>query len=86
MYIKPESVHDVNGLDQLTYETGGYYIMDRGYIDLERLSVINQHKIFFINRAKNKLQLKTKSAEKANKSTGVLCNQRISLKGFYSNQ
>lgn len=86
MYITPASVHDVNGLDQLTYETGGYYIMDRGYIDFERLSTIDQHKAFFVIRAKNNLQFVRKSGEKSDKSTGVLCDQRIELKGFYSNQ
>jgi IS4 transposase len=86
MYITPASVHDVNGLDQLTYETGGYYVMDLGYIDFERLSVIDQHEAFFVIRAKNNLQFIRKSAEKSDKSTGVLCDQRIALKGFYSNQ
>ena len=86
MYITPASVHDVNGLDQLTYETGGYYVMDPGYIDFERLSVIDQHEAFFVIRAKNNLQFIRKSAEKSDKTIGVLCDQRIALKGFYSNQ
>ena len=86
MYITPANVHDVNGLDQLTYETGGYYIMDRGYIDFERLSVIDQHKAFFVIRAKNNLQFTRVSSEKPDKSNGILCDQRIMLKGFYSSQ
>lgn len=86
MYITPAGVHDVNALDQLTYETGGYYIMDRGYIDFERLSVIDQHGAFFVIRAKNNLQFTRVSSEKPDKSKGILCDQRIILKGFYSSQ
>lgn len=86
MYITPASVHDVNSLDQLKYEAGGYYIMDRGYIDFERLSVIDRHDAFFVIRAKNNLQFSRKSSVKADKSNGILCDQRVVLKGFYSSQ
>lgn len=86
MYITPASVHDVNGLDQLTYEKGGYYIMDRGYIDFGRLSIIDKHGGFFVIRAKNILQFTRVSSEKSDKSKGILCDQRIILKGFYSSQ
>jgi transposase len=56
VHFTPASVHDVRGLDELIYETGGYYIMDRGYIDFERLSNIDKHDAFFVIRAKNNLQ------------------------------
>lgn len=86
VYITPASVHDVHGLDELTYETGGYYIMDRGYIDFERLSNIDQHEAFFVIRAKNNLRFTRISSEKPDKSKGVICDQQITLKGFYSSQ
>lgn len=86
VYITPASVHDVHGLDELTYETGGYYIMDRGYIDFERLSNIDQHEAFFVIRAKNNLRFTRISSEKTDKSKGVICDQQITLKGFYSCQ
>ena len=86
MHITPASVHDVNGLDQLTYETGGYYIMDRGYIDFERLSIIDKHDAFFVIRAKANLQFTRVSSEKPDKFKGVICDQRITLKGFYTSQ
>jgi hypothetical protein len=56
MHITPASIHDVNGLDQLIFETDGYYIIDRGYVDFARLSVIVQHGDYFVIRAKNNLQ------------------------------
>ena len=86
MYITPASVHDVNALDQLTYEKGGYYIMDRGYIDFERLFTIDKYDAFFVIRAKTNLQFTRVSSEKPDKSKGVLCDQRIILKGFYTSQ
>lgn len=52
MYFTPANLHDVNGLYELTYEIGGYYIMDRGYIDFERLSKIDKHEAFFVIRQK----------------------------------
>lgn len=86
MYMTPASVHDVNILDRLTYETGGYYVMDRGYIDFERMSIIEKHEAFFVIRAKDNLQFLRLSSEKPDKSKGILCDQRISLKGYYSNR
>lgn len=55
VHITPASVHDVHGLDKLIYEIGGYYIIDCGYIDFERLSNVDQHDAVFVVRAKNNL-------------------------------
>ena len=60
--------------------------MDRGYIDFGRLSIIDQHGGFFVIRAKNNLQFTRVSSEKSDKSKGILFDQRIILKGFYSSQ
>ena len=86
VHITPGSVHDVRGLDELVYEIGGYYIMDRGYIDFKRLSNIDHHDAFFVIRAKNNLQFTRISSNEADKSIGVVCDQQITLKGFYSSQ
>jgi Domain of unknown function (DUF4372)/Transposase DDE domain len=84
VYVTAASVHDVRGMDELVYETGGYYIMDRGYLDFERLYNIDQHQAFFVTRAKNNSQLKRMGSTKADKSKGVICDQRVILKGYYS--
>jgi Domain of unknown function (DUF4372)/Transposase DDE domain len=86
VHITPASIHDVKGLDELNYETGGYYILDRGYIDFERLWTIDKHDAYFVIRAKNNLQFKRISSEKVDKKAGIICDQQITLKGFYSSQ
>jgi IS4 transposase len=60
--------------------------MDRGYIDFERLAIIDKHDAFFVIRAKANLQFVRISSEKPDKQNGVLCDQQITLKGFYSKQ
>jgi hypothetical protein len=84
VHITSASVHDVNALDELSYEVGGYYVMDRGYVDFERLYTIHQNKAFFVTRAKNNFQFNRKSSAKVNKSLGILCDQTIQVSGFYS--
>jgi hypothetical protein len=51
IHVSAASVHDVNALDLLQYEPGGYYILDRGYIDYKRLFKINQSSAYFVIRA-----------------------------------
>jgi hypothetical protein len=84
MHITPASVHDVNGLDFITYEPGGYYVMDRGYIDYDRMATIDKHDSFFVIRSKANLSFVRMSAEKPDKKKGILCDQRIKLKGAAS--
>ena len=84
MHITPASVHDVNGLDFITYEPGGYYIMDRGYIDYDRMATIDKHDSFFVIRSKANLSFVRISAEKPDKKKGILCDQQIKLKGAAS--
>ena len=82
IHITTGSVHDVNGLDELDYEQGGYYILDRGYLDFKRLHVIHQQEAFFVTRAKYNTQSRRIYSSKADKSTGVKCDQAIKLTGI----
>ena len=50
--ITAAKVHEVNILDELIPEAGSIYIMDRGYLDFERLYTLNQCSSFFVVRAK----------------------------------
>jgi hypothetical protein len=86
VHISEGSKHDVNALDLLTFETGGYYVMDRGYIDFKRMSAINKHDAYFVIRARNNLRFKRVSSREADKENGVKCDQNITLTGFYPNQ
>lgn len=86
VHITKGDVHDVNGLDELTYEAGAYYMLDRGYVDFERLYRIHQHQAFFVTRAKRNTQLIRMYSSKANKKTGVRSDQIVRLSGFYPKQ
>jgi hypothetical protein len=83
IHVSPASVHDMNALDLLYYEPGGYYILDRGYIDYERLFRINQSYAYFVVRAKDNLQFRRLYSNKVNKDNGVLLDQTGKLTGFY---
>lgn len=83
IHVSTASVNDMNALDLLYYEPGGYYILDRGYIDYERLFRIHQSSAFFVIRAKDNLQFLRMYSNKVNKDTGVLLDQIGKLTGFY---
>jgi hypothetical protein len=77
-------IHDVTILDQLIFEPGAFYIVDRGYLDFARLYVIHQSSAFFVTRAKSNFSCKRLYSQPADKSTGVQCNQIIIPEGFYA--
>jgi len=77
-------VHDVHALDRLVIEAGAIYIMDRGYLDFERLYTIQQCSAFFVTRAKSNFDFKRLYSQPVDKSTGVQCDQIILLNGFYA--
>ena len=84
MYISEGNVHDVQGLDQLGYEAGGYYVLDKAYVDFKRLFILHEAHAFFITRAKENLVFRRIESEKVDKATGIKCDQTIKLKGIRS--
>ena len=80
--ITDGKVHDVNILDELIPEPGSFYVMDRAYIDFERLYLLTNCCAFFVVRAKSNLDFRRISSQKVDKSTGVLCDQLIVLTGI----
>jgi len=84
--ITKASVNDMNALDLLKYEPGGYYILDRGYTDYERLYRITRHSAYFVTRTKKNIRFKRMYSKNVEKSTGVLSDQIGKLEGFYSLQ
>ena len=76
-------IHDVNILDQLIFEAGAFYVMDRGYLDFERLYKIHLTSAFFITRAKKNFRFKRLYSQPVDKNTGVQCDQIVTLGGFY---
>lgn len=74
-------VHDVNILDQLWFEPGAIYIMDRGYVDFERLHKIDQAQAFFITRTKRNCDFRRVYSRDVDRTTGLRCDQTIALNG-----
>ena len=79
IYITDGKVHDVNALDVIPFEKNAFYIMDRGYVDFERLYSINQFGSFFIVRAKDNLRFKCVQSWQIEKATGLRCDQDVRL-------
>ncbi len=75
-------VHDVNILDILVPEPGSFYVMDRAYLDFERLYILQQALTFFVIRAKKNLQYRRIYSHPTNKKTGLRCDQTIVLTGI----
>lgn len=81
--ITAGTVHDVNIMDQLFWEPGAIYVMDRGYVDFCRLYRIHLGQAFFVTRAKKNFRFQRLYSNRVNKSTGLRCDQTVVLHGFY---
>ena len=79
-------VHDLYILHQLVFEPGAFYVMDRGYLDFERLYKINLASAFFVIRSKSHVVFKRMYSMKVDKSTGVRSDQIIKFSGFYAHK
>jgi hypothetical protein len=84
IHISDGKLHDVNVLDLIVIEAGAFYIMDRGYLDFERLYALDQARGFFVTRAKRNLDARRLYSAKVDRSTGVISDHTIALNGFYA--
>jgi hypothetical protein len=82
--ISDGKLHDVNVLDILPVEAGAFYVMDRGYVDFARLYAMHQTGAFFVTRAKHGMAARRVYSFETQRATGVICDQRVMLNGFYS--
>lgn len=82
--ITDGKVHDVNILDLLILEPGAFYIMDRAYLDFERLYHMHQCLTYFVIRQKHNFKYRRIYSRKVNKKLGFKTDQTIMLTGFYS--
>ena len=82
--ITQAKTHDVNFLDDLEFEAGAFYIMDRGYFDFERLFNIDGQRAYFVVRAKDNLVFKRVRSAKASKNQDICCDQIIKPGTYYS--
>ena len=83
IHISDGKMHDVNILDLLVPTPGAFYIMDRAYLDFERLYSLHQEKAFFISRAKTNFKFKRRYSHEVEKTTGVQCDQTITLTTYH---
>jgi hypothetical protein len=77
--ITEGTLHDVNILDILIPEPGSFYIMDRGYLDFERLYVLTQLLAFFVTRAKKNNKFQRIYSHPVDRTDGLRCDQTIML-------
>src|SRR5664279_529714 len=78
------AVHDVNILDEIMPEAGAFYVMDRAYIDFQRLFVFTLSSAFFVVRTKSNVLLQRRYSHPVDKSTGVLSDQIVILSSLES--
>lgn len=76
--------HDVNVLDMFIAEPGAIYIMDRAYLDFERLYRLHQCQSVFVTRVKSNLKCNRVYSRPIDRSTSLICDQEIHLIVFYS--
>ena len=79
IHISDGKFHDVNVLDVLPIEPGSIYVMDRGYVDFERLYRITRSLAFFVTRAKSTFSFERIYSHPIDKATGLICDQTIKL-------
>ena len=73
--------HDVTVLDHLPIEPGAFYVMDRGYVDFQRLHRFTTCSAFFVTRAKRGLDFSRRARRRVDKTTGLRSDQTIVLVG-----
>jgi transposase len=82
--ITDGKVHDVNILDEILPEAGAFYVMDRGYIDFERLYVFTLCSAFFVVRSKQNILLGRRYSHPVDKNTGIRSDQTVILTAIES--
>ena len=74
-------VHDVTVLDHVVFQPGSYLVMDRGYIDFQRLYQIHQAMTYFVVRSKDNLQFRRQVSRAVDKASGLRSDQTIVMTG-----
>ena len=82
--ITTASIHEVNILDNISFQPDSFYVLDRGYTAFDKMYTIHKSKAFFIIRAKDNLNFSRISSVPIKKQSGVLCDQTIRLNGYYA--
>ena len=75
IYISGARAHGVLWLDDLIFEPGAFYVMDRGHMDFKRLNLIVRAGAFFVIRAKDNLRFSRQQSRPVDHATGVRSEQ-----------
>ncbi|HWA98653.1 MAG TPA: IS4 family transposase, partial [Pirellulales bacterium] len=81
VHISHGKMHDVTVLDHLPIEPGAFYVMDRGYVDFQRLNRFTLAGAFFVTRAKRNLDCTRRESREVDKATGLRSDQTVVLSG-----
>ena len=84
IHISDGKLGDVKVLDILEVGPGAFYVMDRGYLDFERLYPMDQALAFFVSRAKSNTRFRRFYSAPVDRSTGIFCDQTVALTGMIS--
>jgi len=77
-------ISDVSTLDEIAFEAGAFYVLDRGYVDFNRLYRIQQANAFFVTRAWKNTQYARLRSHSIDRTLGLRCDQTIRLTGVDS--
>ncbi|QIB65148.1 IS4 family transposase [Kineobactrum salinum] len=86
IHVSDGKMHDVNVLDLLIPEPAAIYVMDRAYLDFERLFGLHDAGAFFVTRAKSNTDLRRIYSAPSDRTQGIICDQTVALSGFYSHK
>jgi hypothetical protein len=84
IHISDGKMHEVNVLDLIAPEPGSFTIMDRGFLDFERLYRLTKAGAFFVIRPKSNTLFKRVYSRPVDKTTGLRCDQTVRLTGVLS--
>jgi hypothetical protein len=76
-------MHDVNVFDLVVPDPGAFYVMDRGYLDFERLCTLHRAGSLFVTRAKSNMDAHRIYSAPTDRTSGVICDQTIALNSPY---
>jgi IS4 transposase len=76
--------HEVKALDEIPVYAGSYYVMDRGFLDFERLARLSSAEAWFVIRAKSNLDFRVELSRPVDRASGLRCDQTTRLRGYLS--
>jgi hypothetical protein len=81
IHMTDGKTNDLRAFDELIFEAGAFYLLDRGYLDFARLYTLHQHRAFFIIRAKSNLQARRTVSRPVDKTVDLISDHTVVLTG-----